>query len=323
MVFHSNGGMLDNLRLIELYNNASLGNTENKEDQMKARKDLLENVCSVMNENKSVNPAFTKSFRNEYLVHVIANREKKFLYCYLPKIANTNFRRVILGLNGVVPKEKVGSVDGADVYEKYDKQFQYLKQTDNDKVEEMIQNFKKFIVVRNPLVRLLSAYLNKFQQHPLDEERRKFYERIPKFYSKYPQLKRSFWKTLDFRSKSLTFEDFLAYWTDSFEMNSYLNEHFVPYFLLCNPCDITYDYIAKLETLYSDVDFIFEKLNIDIPFPGRNDNYSISNTDELVEKYYKTIPESLTEKVWHILKFDFLMFGYNLPEWLKAKLNLR
>jgi hypothetical protein len=212
-------------------------------------------------------------------------------------------------------------VDENDDLENNNNKFFYLKNVKDNLVEEIVWNYKKIIIVRHPLVRLLSTYLTKFDNRSLESERQFFYSKVLKFYSDNPQIKREFSESLDYISKSLSFENFLTYWTDTFDIKAYVTEHLVPYFYLCNPCGVPYDFIAKLETLQSDVEFIFEKNKLQVPsFSTDSFNMSLT-TDDILEEYFETIPEPLIKKIWHILKYDFLMFGYNLPHWFKLKLN--
>ncbi|XP_060552644.1 carbohydrate sulfotransferase 11-like [Ruditapes philippinarum] len=289
------------------------------EEKMVIRKKQVETVCAMMKEN-NVSPPNQLLFRHEDLKHLIVDDNHQILYCFLPKVANTNFRRVFLGLQGVVPKSNVGNISGYEIYFKYDKTFKYLKSFKPPDQSTLLRTYKKFIIVRDPLERLLSGYRNKFF-HPNKGHKAEYHDRVTAFYRNHPHLIRRNNVRTDFRSGELSFREFLLYMTDVYEVNEYLNEHFVPSNQLCNPCNIRYDYVGKYESLETDVKYIFDHLNIDIDFPGRNDNYSSISTSSLVEEYYKPIPEWLLHKTWDIIKFDSLLFGFHLPKWFRDKLN--
>ena len=276
-------------------------------------------VCSALQEKPLVDPALIRLYRNEYLQNLVVNLQQKLLYCYLPKHS-----KIQNWLNDAAPvgENDKDLADEDDSLGNNNNKFFYLKNVKDNLVEDIVWKYKKIVLVRHPLVRLLSTYLNKFDNRSLEFERQSFYNKISQFYLDNPQIKRSFSETLDYSTMSLSFEDFLTYWTDTFETKTYVSEHLVPYFYLCNPCGVAYDYIAKLETFQSDVEFIFKKNKLQIPNFSMEDLNTLSQTtDDILEAYFETIPESLIEKIWHILKYDILMFGYSLPHWFKLKLN--
>ncbi|XP_045160671.1 carbohydrate sulfotransferase 11-like isoform X2 [Mercenaria mercenaria] len=297
------------------YDEASLPSVETK---MAARTKQVSAVCAIM-KKKNLSPP-NRRLGQQNTGHIIVNKEHQILYCYLPKVANTNFRRVFLGLQGIVPKSEVVNISGYDVYFKYNKTFTYMNSFKTSEQTQLVRQYKKFIVVRDPLERLLSGYRNKFF-HPNKQHKADFHGRVTSFYRHYPHLRRRNNVRKNFRSKEITFKEFLIYWTDVMEVNEYLNEHFVPSNQLCNPCHIHYDYIGKYESLNNDVKYIFEHLNIDIEFPGRRDNYSSVSTSALVEEFYKPIPDWLLQKIWEIAKFDYFLFGYHLPKWFRERLK--
>ena len=287
---------------------------------MEFRRKQVGSVCAMMKENK-LSPPNQPLYRHEDFKHLIVNDKHQILFCFLPKVANTNFRRVFLGLQGDIPESNVANISGYEVYFKYAKTFKYLNTYKPRDQPKLLNTYKKFIVVRDPLERLLSGYRNKFF-HPNKGHKAEYHDRVTAFYKLHPHLIRRNKVRIDFRSGELTFQEFLLFMTDVYEVNEYLNEHFVPSNQLCNPCDIHYDYIGKYESLNTDVKYIFDHLDIDIEFPGRNDNYSSVSTSTLVEEYYKPIPEWLLLKTWDIIKFDSLLFGFHLPKWFREKLNV-
>ena len=279
--------------------------------EMSRRKAVIKQFCT---KHHSKQQEKTSQYSKEYLRHIIVNRKNKIMYCYVPKIANTNFRRVFLHLQGAVSKEAMPKITGYEIYTKYAKEFLYLKDFNEKQRRKLLKDYKKVIFVREPLERLLSAFRNKFS-HPNREQRLLYIQKYLEFYKNHPHKIRQ-----NFEEKPLTFQEFLDYWTDSLEQDSFVNEHFLPSHELCNPCEIYYDYIGKYENLQEEVRFIFQSLGVDVQFPQRNDNYSVSSTHDLVENYYQKIPNGLFRRVWNFLQNDSLLFGYSLPPWAVQKL---
>ncbi|KAL4219842.1 Sulfotransferase [Mactra antiquata] len=295
---------------------------KNAKERLKSRKSWMESTCKYMIKAGYKTPNM-KPFQDEYKKHYMVNHDHRMLYCYLPKVANTNFRRVILGLEGVVPKNKVPNVDGYDVYFKYDDKYTYLQQFTERQQQALLHTYIKFMVVRDPLERLLSGYRNKYF-HPNPNHVDEFLRKINVFYQEHGYLRDRIGIPIreDFRNVSLQFQEFLIFFTDTYDEEAFLNEHFTLSSQLCDPCKTKINFIAKYDTLYEDVDYIFQELKIDIPFPGRNDNYYVNKTTDVELQYYKQIPKWLLRKVWNIVKYDYVIFGFKVPHWFKQLLTL-
>ena len=286
------------------------------EKEMESRKQLISDICKKWKSEPRL--PYEHIYEHEGLRHLIYNEQTQVMYCYLPKVANTNFRRVFYGLENVVPKEKVPKLDGYEVYFILKDKLKYLKGQMQPKQNRMLREYGKFMVVREPLERLLSGYRNKFF-HPNKDHQREYHTNYLEFYQNHLKLKAARNIRTNFSAGPLTFKEFLVYFVDSFQTNTYMNEHFVPAHLLCHPCEIEFDYIGKYETINEDATFIFDKLNIDIDFPGKNDNYSSVSTATVAEEYYRPVPGTVLKGVMHILERDYTLFGYKIPEWFKLK----
>lgn len=88
----------------------------------------------------------------------IPNAEYKFIYCPIPKVANTSFRQLIFKLDGIENKfyQKENWIYAQNNLSLFS--FNYL-----DAIKILnVKNYFKFAFVRNPWSRLVSAYLDKF-----------------------------------------------------------------------------------------------------------------------------------------------------------------
>lgn len=270
--------------------------------------------------SKGFTPPNWVTFKDEYLNHFIVQHEQRILYCYLPKVANTNFRRVFLWLQGSIQKEELQAVNGGDVYEVYGDNLVFLRQYNKIQQQQLLDTYRKFIIVRDPFERLLSAYRDKFTCHNLNECI-KWHRKVRLFYNEHTHLKEKEGITVrtDFQSKHLSFLEYIVYFVHTYEEKAYLNEHFVASNQLCDPCRTNIDYIAKFETMFDDLPYIFRALNIDIEFPGNA--YHSNQTSSVAGQYFKHVPVKLLMEVWDILKFDYLLFGFSLPPWFKDRID--
>jgi hypothetical protein len=123
----------------------------------------------------------------------------------------------------------------------------------NINAREIMNNAFSFMVVREPYGRLFSTYCNIFY-FPKED----WIYRGTKVI-KLTRLNISY-DSLTY-GHDLTFAELVKYTVDTFEAGNTLDEHVRPmHHKSCNPCAFKFDYIAHLETLQTDFDYIFNKL---------------------------------------------------------------
>eukprot|EP00057_Strongylocentrotus_purpuratus_P022026 XP_011676500.1 PREDICTED: carbohydrate sulfotransferase 11-like [Strongylocentrotus purpuratus] len=90
--------------------------------------------------------------------HIYFSDKHKLLYCFIPKVGCSNWKRVMMILNG--SKNKISEMLPNEVHEFNGmKRLAELSRTEQ---QQKLQTYKKFVYVRNPFGRLLSAFNNKF-----------------------------------------------------------------------------------------------------------------------------------------------------------------
>lgn len=255
-------------------------------------------------------------FPSQHDQHVIVDDTTKVLFCYVPKVACTNFKRVFLGLAGVIQSSEVDILSGYDVHFTHVNKLKFLKDYSRSEIRKRMREYQKFMFVRDPLERLVSAYRSKLIIHPNPDSRAYFLQKIQAFYIEYSvrEKQRKVLKRL--RNGIISFQEFLYYILDHLELEGQVNEHFVPIVTLCNPCEVKYNFVGSYEPVNKEANFIFGKLGIPHHFPGKNDNYSSIETKELVESYYENLPSDLIRSVWEIFKKDYVIFDMPIPTWL-------
>ena len=122
--------------------------------------------------------------------------------------------------------------------------------------KRMLREYYKVMVVRHPLVRLLSMYSNKVAQYnPLTN----MWDCSKNYYGKYLQGWIS--KHHPHKTGNCSLDMFVDYFVNHKRM-MYSDMHTAPMHAWCNPCDIPYDYIVRLETGDSDQEYLLKnKLN--------------------------------------------------------------
>ena len=150
-------------------------------------------------------------------------------------------------------------------------------------------------MVRNPLDRLLSTYVDKFHRVEHDGT-----PQTPPYIDYAGKIKEH--GRLN-SSDKLEFCDFIDY-ISHFANNR--NEHWETYFNLCHPCAINFDFIGKTEHMHVDKYAIMNGLNItQIKLLVK---HKIEHKSYL--HYYENISHEVLVALRKTYEFDFTLFGY-------------
>ena len=173
---------------------------------------------------------------------MIVDEKHSMAYCSVPKVGCSTMKRIFWVLNG-----KSESKDPQKIQLDIHEEAMNIQLTYNHTIDanNVMDTYFKFLVVRNPIERMWSAFLDTVYIRNFLHVLR---GPIEDFSAKD-------------RTKSLQCEDdytfFDLLWTTV--TLHYLNDHVAPYSLLCQPCGVKYDAIVRLETLYTDLTHIFKK----------------------------------------------------------------
>ena len=224
------------------------------------------------------------------LDNIIVDEKLKILFCYIPKVACTQWKTVLMQPNP--PERKSDSVHNP-------KNFKFLHVYPKDDVRRMLKTYFKFVFVREPFERLLSAYLDKF--HGGD----------PTFHNSFGRgIIKTYRPGGNPEHKNITFDEFLNYVINIGK--GYWNEHWQTYDKLCHPCGIQYDFIGRFENLEEEASFVLSGIRrkSGVLFP----HVQPSSTLSKLSFYFLQIPRERLDKVLRIFSGDSEMFGYDLPK---------
>lgn len=170
--------------------------------------------------------------------HHLVSKEKKLMYCYISKNACSTFKSVL------VKYENMAALDNLNVHDLHNKFTWSLMSSYSDLLDTI---YFKFIIIRNPFLRLVSAYLDKLVRSEFDQYEPFAQNVINIVYSD--------------ESKSISFQDFIQYLYET--KSQFLNEHWRPQvdFLLFNH----YDMYLQMENLKQDIPKLEKAINIEVP----------------------------------------------------------
>ncbi len=235
----------------------------------------------------------------------------------LPQIGCTNMKRLMLYMGGHLPFSTVEWRWVNDrTYIEPALKHASLKNATLTKVQRanMIQGYYKFMMVRNPLERLVSGYRNKIEP-PLDYEKQdSFPHKIKKdILLRYRLTDYLSWQAASKPKRAdlnVTFSEFVQYLIDMEKEE--LNEHFRPSMDICHPCLIQYDFYGNFKTFSRDAQALIKKLGMN-PLYYRDESLHSpeSQTAQLLQHYYDQLPSREKVKLlgaW----YDELAFYYTL-----------
>ncbi|XP_069806233.1 carbohydrate sulfotransferase 9-like [Dendropsophus ebraccatus] len=261
------------------------------------------NVRSVCERNNLTKSSFVLD-RN-VAAQLYVEHSHKFIYCEVPKVGCSNWKRIILQLN-----ESLGlNVDEL----KHDqlhtsKLLIKLSNYPPSLQKELLANYTKVMITRDPIERVVSAYRDKFL-HSDDSE---YYTKV------FPKMIR---KLVAIDSKAnITFEHFARFITK--ENPFYRDTHWKPMYQLCDPCNIQYDFIGKFETLEQDADYVLRTIgappNMKYPAIKQHSNESRTNEDITIS-YLEMLSPILFRKLMKVYNLDFPMFEYSYYNYTISK----
>ena len=275
----------------------------------------------------------------DLLHHLLVDDKNSLLYCYVPKVnyqfyahhqlvmdklysywfclhahgqvASTNWKRIFMILQGKSSDNNPLHIQASTSHESTT--LPRLSSFPLHEAAYRLQNYFKFVFVRHPIHRLISAFRNKFQLHRynstyfLDRYGRKIIATCRNRDNVYQSLEND-----SSRNYSITFEEFVCFITDAKSSKERkFNEHWQPIYELCSPCFIHYDFIGKYETLTIDAQKILDLIKVKhLKFP---DLMSRSSTAlEIVENFMGSLSEESRQNLLQLYKDDFELFDYDL-----------
>ena len=231
--------------------------------------------------------------------HLYISHKKQVVYCGVPKIASTSWKKLMLLFEESVPN--VTDIKQKDVIHRFP-QVKLFSMISKEHRKHVLLNYYKFFFARHPFERLASVYRNKFTDN------NRYFEQM--YGSHILRLYRANLTNDEYiAGKNITFTEFVTWLIDK----RVYEPHWVPVHKLCHPCILPYDFIGKMETLVSDSKEVLQNMGApEIHFPSKID-YA-SSTRDIMYKYFSQLPPVTINQLYKLYEVDFLAFGYKVPE---------
>lgn len=180
-----------------------------------------------------------------------------------------------------------------------------------------LKTYYKFMIVRNPLERLVSGYRNKLEGPVSYSDQDKFPNNLRvQILEQYRDSELRHWRMENGKSGSstltisVTFAEFVRHFIETDVMK--LNDHFRPSIDICHPCIARYNFYANFRNFSSDVAQLIKKFQTEPRFYRNKSLHSSSKqTSNMLMNYYNMLTHR--DKVQLMGKlYDDLLFYYTL-----------
>ncbi|XP_036957935.1 carbohydrate sulfotransferase 12-like [Acanthopagrus latus] len=294
--------------------------------EQEARKKRIMDMCS--GKDAVDFPGRTRTFEqipNRELDHLIVDDTHQIIYCFVPKVACTNWKRVMVVLSQSLISPSSGKpytdpeaippdiVHNSTLHLTFAKFWRHYGSLSRHLMALKLQHYTKFLFVRDPFVRLISAFRNKFGR-PNEDFYRQFGSVMVR---RYGNVSGSLPETAAEAFKAgvkPTFQQFITYLLDpETERESVFNEHWRQVYRLCHPCQVKYDFIGRLETLKSDAEQLLKLLKVEhlVRFPLGARNLTAVSWER---DFFAHIPLTMRRELYKLYEADFELFGYPKPD---------
>lgn len=178
----------------------------------------------------------------------------------------------------------------------------------------MMHTYYKFMIVRNPLERIVSGYRNKIEP-PLSFEKQ---DHFPHKVKKEILMRFRLGDFLQWQKISKThehnitvsFPEFVRYLIDT--PSEDLNEHFRSSMDICHPCIVNYDFYGNFRNYSHDSQALIKKFKADPRFYRDESLHSAGGqTSQLLSYYYNQLTSREKVKLLGVW-YDELAFYYTL-----------
>ena len=281
---------------------------ESEPECNKYRKKALRNTCSKLSNVPHYSNWTLESVREwrKYLGNIVVDDQHKVLFCEIPKAGCTSWKVVLSLLTGNIRESDFVHKNRLAVHNYTFMRrigLYYLNDLPEQLIIDRLKTYFKFIAVRHPFDRLVSAYYDKFvHEDPYKEWYKNMKEKIKEGYREEEED----W------DDPVTIREFINFVADG---GLPRDRHWTNYQLLCSPCMIDYDYIVKVESMTKDAKYILPKISGIKDYNRLPDAHSHRAGD--TQKPYKELREFFNVTRQEIeklangpLSLDFPMFSY-------------
>ncbi|KAM9836065.1 carbohydrate sulfotransferase 10-like [Aulostomus maculatus] len=276
------------------------------------RNQLISTVCKDSQIRNLTHVAIKKSV----LDRIYVSDKNKILYCQIPKLANTQWKKILMVLNGAYPDVK--KIPDKIANDQKKNGLIRLSSFSSQDITTRLHTYFKFFIVRNPFERLMASFNDKFVKNPKFEP-----------WYRHDIAPAPLAKTLNSKldnaiaNAGLQFQHFARYLGDvgnRKRLDQQFGDHIVDwmtYAELCAPCEINYNVVGHYETLQKDAPYILRAAGISklVSFPAIHPAITRFNKTRMQDLFSGVRKEDI-RNLYARFQGDFRLFAYPRPDFL-------
>lgn len=182
-----------------------------------------------------------------------------------------------------------------------------------------LKRYFKFMMYRNPLERLVSAYRSKVEQYPLiglnQSEPHYNWFRM-KIHNHTSPLRYQRWMENGGQNPvRISFSDFIDFWLTTTDYKAHNDPHFAPLFDLCQPCRVRYSFYGDFDNFEDDATILIRQVGV-TPLQLREGYYTTSknsSTSNLTHSLYDQLTVEQKKRVLKVLSRDINFYYHIFP----------
>ncbi|XP_033644685.1 carbohydrate sulfotransferase 9-like [Asterias rubens] len=283
--------------------NSSLYEKWTQEQELK-KKHVQDTCKSLRSDSRSANLKYdlTEAVLKT-LNHLLVVDSHKIIYCYVPKIGCTSWKRILLVL-----LEKIKRVEDVSHMGAHYTPIPNLSKFTLDEVKQRLRNYTTFMITRDPVERVVSCFRDKFEK---DNPDNRALQRnvMPGIQGKSGNYNKS-----DKILPKVDFPQFARYVSDSQNIfgNYGPTEHWNEVYKMCHPCLVRYDFIGEFDKLTRDSELILKATGLEntVRFPKAT-NPTNSSGDSVTNKYLSLLNKTEITALNKRYEIDAELFGYS------------
>ncbi|XP_064113499.1 carbohydrate sulfotransferase 11-like [Macrobrachium nipponense] len=263
--------------------------------EQERRKNAVKKACESLGLSKEELLDLLMLSPDERFSHLFVDDSRKAIYCYIPKVACTNWKRVWMYLTNLTTEKNLSAIPLLTPHE-YGYKMQLVKKTKGSSLELRLKTYTKLIVVRHPFHRLASAYRDKI----LPEGDAYFQNQVLPFVQK---------QRPGAHLGDIRWPEFVDYLT--LGKGKKCDNHWNSFMFLCHPCALDYDVIAKVETLQEDSERFLRLVGAPVELHFPNSTRTSRRIDNILwREYEEQLSHDQLDALRKAYAKDFKLFEY-------------
>eukprot|EP00118_Oscarella_pearsei_P028557 m.2483 g.2483 ORF g.2483 m.2483 type:complete len:404 (+) comp8679_c0_seq2:385-1596(+) len=272
------------------------------EQTFKLRKANADQFCKRKNDAEIPYVSLRPGLRS----HLLVDDKHKALFCIIAKAASSSWKAMYAELTGLA--ESAEALSHHTIHE--GTRYNTLNKYSPEEAASRLETYRKVVVSRHPLHRVLSAYVDKYVYEPQ-------YQYLMRYGRDMFKLFRSpkdpdYWIGIK-SGLGVKFEEFLQFTTTPDRL--YIDDHWRPVSEFCQPCKVKYDYYVHAETSDEESDYLMRLFGVTkkVKLPKHNQSL-LSRAGNQLEFFYSQLPKNVLKRTLEAYGDDLSVFNYSTAD---------